>query len=131
MYVTKSNRDEEKSSRCGKYFCIFLGMAVILGGIAVAILVGGEESRACVFNRLCSCEYVNMWYCFFYQLVSSTRHPPPSRAKAAKKALPRPRRGPESAVYFIQIRHQLRISSHHNQQVKVRTYRCGARVYQR
>ena len=92
---------------------------------------GALFPRACVFNRLCSCEYVNMWYCFFYQFVSSTRHPPPSRAKAAKKALPRPRRGPESAVYFIQIRHQLRISSHHNQPVKVRTYRCGARVYQR
>ena len=43
MYVTKSNRDEEKSSKCGKYFCIFLGLVVILGGIAVAILVGGKE----------------------------------------------------------------------------------------
>ena len=51
LYVTKSNRDEEKSSRCGKYFCIFLGMAVILGGIAVAILVGGEESRVHVGRR--------------------------------------------------------------------------------
>ena len=45
LYVTKNNRDEEKSSRCGKYLCIFLGLAVILGGIAVAILVGGKQPR--------------------------------------------------------------------------------------
>ena len=42
MYVTRSNRGDDKTSKCGKYLCIILGLVVLLGGIAVAILVGGK-----------------------------------------------------------------------------------------